>query len=75
MARSLDPKTIEAVASEAGRLAIQAGGVVALFMPRKWPAAFAARSHMLEQSNQWMATFYGQPLQKLRGHLPRGQRP
>jgi hypothetical protein len=70
----LDPKTLEAVASEAGRLAIQVGGLVASFIPKKWQPAFDARMHMVNISQQWMDTFYSQPLEALRGHLPWGKR-
>lgn len=56
----LDPSALEAVISEAGRLAVQAGGVVAFFMPEQWSPGFAARMHMVEVSAKWMATFYPQ---------------
>lgn len=56
----LDPKVLEAILSEAGRLAIQVGTVVGLFMPRKWEPGLVARTHMAEVSTKWKAAFYPQ---------------
>ena len=56
----LDPSVLEAVISEAGRLAVQVGSVVGFFMPGQWRPGFAPRQHMVEVSAKWMGTFYPQ---------------
>jgi len=54
----VDPATLKAAASELGRLAIQVGGVVPEFIPKRWEPAFAARLTMLTLADNWRQRFY-----------------
>lgn len=54
----IDPRTVEAVLSEMGRLAIQVGNILSLFFPRGWAAGIAVRVAFKDARNIWMNTFY-----------------
>jgi hypothetical protein len=54
----LEKTAIEAVLSEMGRLAIQAGGVLDGFLPNDWVHAAPAREDFAASRLLWVATFY-----------------
>jgi hypothetical protein len=50
----------EAVISEMGRLAVQAGQQLVAFIPKEWEPGLAQRIAFLEITQRWFATFYPQ---------------
>ena len=56
----LDPSTLKATASELGRLAVQVGMTVPLFLPSDWQPAVAAQEKMKMLGSKWFAQFYSQ---------------
>lgn len=56
----LDPATLRATASELGRLGVQVGTTVQLFLPKDWEPSIAAQAHMTQVGSNWLAKFYSQ---------------
>lgn len=56
----IEPTTLEAVLSEMGRLAIQAGEIIDTFFPETWPDGLEARHAFTEAKRHWLNTFYPQ---------------
>ena len=54
----IEASSLEAVVSEIGRLAVQAGVVLDSFFPKTWDAAFLARNTFAQLREQWLDTFY-----------------
>ena len=54
----IEASSLEAVLSELGRLAVQAGEVLDSFFPKTWDAAFPARDAFAQLKEQWLETFY-----------------
>ena len=54
----IEASSLEAVLSEIGRLAVQAGEVLDSFFPKTWDAAFPARDAFAQLKEQWLETFY-----------------
>ena len=54
----MEKGTLEAVLSEMGKLAIQAGEVLNGFFPNDWPKARGARVAFARSKKQWIAEFY-----------------
>ena len=54
----IEAGSLEAVLSEIGRLAIQAGEVLNSFFPKTWDTAFPARDAFAQLKEQWLETFY-----------------
>ena len=55
----IEASSLEAVLSEIGRLAVQAGEVLDRFFPKTWNTAFPARDAFAQLKGQWLETFYG----------------
>ena len=55
----IEAGSLEAVLSEIGRLAVQAGEVLDSFFPKTWDTAFLARDAFAQLKEQWLQTFYG----------------
>lgn len=56
----IEKTSLDAVLSEMGRIAIQAGQHLAAFFPRDWPPGFAPHQEFTGAARQWLATFYPQ---------------
>lgn len=56
----IEKTSLEAVLSEMGRLAVQAGQGLIAFFPRDWQAGLGPRTAFLKSTQQWFATFYPQ---------------
>ena len=54
----LDPATLEAVLSEMGRLAIQAGEIFGPFVPEEWEPGIAIKLVFEARKRAWMNEFY-----------------
>ncbi len=54
----MEASTLEAVLSEMGRLAVQAGGGLNTFFPKTWDNAREARLGFVRVQQQWLKTFY-----------------
>ncbi len=54
----IEASSLEAVLSELGRLAVQAGEVLDSFFPKTWDAALPARDAFARLKGQWLETFY-----------------
>jgi hypothetical protein len=54
----LDPRDLQAAVSELGRLAVQAGNVVEVFMPNDWDKGAEARKAFRSARAAWMTEFY-----------------
>ena len=54
----IEASSLQAVLSELGRLAVQAGVVLDSFFPKTWDAAFPARDAFAQLREQWLDTFY-----------------
>jgi hypothetical protein len=54
----IDPTALEAVLSEAGRLAIGVGEVIDSFFPYDWVNAMPQREQFAIMKRDWLATFY-----------------
>ena len=56
----IEATSLEAVLSEMGRLAIQAGEILDAFFPDKWTNGDASRAAFAEVKQHWLDTFYPQ---------------
>ena len=56
----IEATSLEAVLSEMGRLAVQAGGILNAFFPNKWRNGLEARVAFARVKQQWLDTFYPQ---------------
>jgi hypothetical protein len=56
----IDPTALEAVLSEAGRLAIGVGEIIDRFFPSDWVNAKPQREQFAIMKRDWLATFYPQ---------------
>lgn len=54
----MERTSLEAVLSEMGRIAVQAGQHLVAFLPRDWEPGFGPRMAFVEVTKQWFATFY-----------------
>lgn len=54
----IEKTSVEAVLSEMGRLALQAGQQLVGFFPRDWHAGLVPRAAFLALTQKWFATFY-----------------
>jgi hypothetical protein len=54
----MEGTVLEAVLSEMGRIAVQAGQHLSAFLPRQWHAGIGPRIGFVEVTKQWFATFY-----------------
>ena len=55
----IEVSSLEAVLSEMGRLAVQAGEVLNGFFPDTWSDALEARAAFSQVHQRWLETFYG----------------
>jgi hypothetical protein len=62
----MEKTALEAVLSEMGRLAVQAGQHLSAFFPRHWQAGIGPRIGFVEITKKWMRTFY--PDSGIEGH-------
>ncbi len=56
----IEVTSLEAVLSEMGRLAVQAGEVLNAFIPETWTKALEAREAFARVKQRWLETFYPQ---------------
>ena len=54
----IEKTSLEAVLSEMGQLAVQAGQQMVAFFPRDWQAGLGPRMAFLKVTQDWFATFY-----------------
>lgn len=54
----MEATTLEAVVSEMGRLAVQVGENLNLFLPPDWPKSAMSRQAFVELKERWIAIFY-----------------
>lgn len=54
----MEQTTLEAVLSEMGKLAVQAGELLDAFFPADWPQGMEARLAFARTKRQWISTFY-----------------
>lgn len=54
----IEKTSLEAVLSEMGQLAVQAGQQLAAFFPRDWQPGIGARTAFVVTVREWLATFY-----------------
>jgi len=54
----IEKTSLEAVLSEMGRLAVQAGQHLIAFFPGDWQQGFGPRLSFAEVEGEWLATFY-----------------
>lgn len=54
----MEATTLEAVVSEMGRLAIQVGEQLNLFLPTDWPQGLPSRLAFATLKQRWITTFY-----------------
>jgi hypothetical protein len=57
----METTTLEAVVSEMGRLAIQVGEQLNLFLPADWPQGLPSRLAFTKLKQRWIVTFYPSP--------------
>ncbi len=57
----MEATTLEAVVSEMGRLAIQVGEQLNLFLPADWPQGLPSRLAFAKLKQRWITTFYPSP--------------
>lgn len=57
----MEKTSLEAVLSEMGRLAVQAGQHLREFFPKDWKPAFEARLRFAETQKEWRAAFFPAP--------------
>ncbi len=55
-----EARTLDAVLSEMGRLAVQAGEIQDVFFPGTWPNWLKERAAFAQVKGQWLNTFYPQ---------------
>jgi hypothetical protein len=54
----IEATTLEALISEMGRLAVQAGEQLNLFFPAEWTECLPSRLAFAKLKQSWIATFY-----------------
>lgn len=61
----VDPTALEAVLSEMGRLAVQAGEIIDAFFSPDWLQGYPARKAFVDYKLQWISEFYDKPAEKV----------
>lgn len=56
----IEKTTVDAVLSEMGKLAVQAGEILDAFFPEDWTTPLPAREAFTEKKREWITTFYNQ---------------
>lgn len=56
----IEVTSLEAILSEMGRLAVQAGEILNAFIPETWTNALEARAAFAQVKQRWLETFYPQ---------------